>query len=168
MDIKFTLSLPRDAMSVPIVRRLLKSSMRTLGVVEDNVNDVVVALTEACTNVLDHAAAGDEYAVLVRLNDQSCLIDVIDAGQGFDPTDVGQGNADATAEAGRGIQLIRALVDRVNFRTRPEQGTVVHLEKGLTYQDEAPLRRLAERGTDTITLDLSKAQVALDERDANV
>ena len=61
MEIRFTLQLPRDALSVPVVRRVLNSSMRTLGVAEDCLTDIEIALTEACTNVLDHAAAGDEY-----------------------------------------------------------------------------------------------------------
>ena len=32
MEIKFTLQLPRDALSVPVVRRVLDACMKTLGV----------------------------------------------------------------------------------------------------------------------------------------
>lgn len=165
MEIKFTLQLPRDALSVPVVRRVLNSSMRTLGVSEDCLTDIEIALTEACTNVLDHAAMGDEYEVVAGLDDSMCVIDVVDTGKGFDADKLGHAEADPTSEAGRGIQLIRALVDRVHFRSRPEAGMIVHLEKDLEFEAGSPLQRLADRSADTAALDLREAQAALRERD---
>jgi serine/threonine-protein kinase RsbW len=165
VEIKFTLQLPRDALSVPVVRRVLTSSMDTLGVAEDCLTDIEIALTEACTNVLDHAAAGDEYEVVAGLDDSMCVIEVVDTGRGFDAAHLGHAEADPSAEEGRGIQLIRALVDRVHFRSRPEAGMIVRLEKELAFTSGSPLQRLADRGTDTVSLDLSEAQKAIDERD---
>jgi len=164
VEIKFTLQLPRDALSVPVVRRVLKSSMRTLGVEEDCLTDIEIALTEACTNVLDHAAMGDEYEVIAGLDDNSCVIEVIDTGRGFDAERLGHADADPSAEEGRGIQLIRALVDKVHFRSRPESGMIVHLEKELRFKEGSPLQRLADRGGDTIEIDLKAAGPALAER----
>lgn len=166
MEIKFTLQLPRDALSVPVVRRVLNSSMKTLGVEEDCLTDIEIALTEACTNVLDHATMGDEYEVVAGLDDSSCIIEVIDTGRGFDADRLGHSEADPSAEEGRGIQLIRALVDRVQFRSRPEDGMIVHLEKELQFVAGSPLQRLLDRGADTIAVDLSKATPALVEREA--
>ena len=165
MEIKFTLQLPRDALSVPVVRRVLNSSMRTLGVAEECLTDIEGARTEACTNVLDHAAAGDEYEVIAGLDDSRCVIDVVDRGRGFDAEHLGHAEADPSAEEGRGIQLIRALVDKVHFRSRPESGTVVHLEKELEYVDGSPLQRLVERGSDTLEIDLDEAEVTLHDRE---
>ena len=164
MEIKFTLQLPRDALSVPVVRRVLNSSMNTLGVSEDCLMDIEIALTEACTNVLDHAAEGDEYKIVAGLDDSMCVIEVIDTGRGFDADHLGHADADPSAEEGRGIQLIRALVDRVHFRSRPESGMIVHLEKDLAFIDGSPLQRLADRSEHTVALDLREAQPALRER----
>lgn len=165
MEIKFTLQLPRDALSVPVVRRVLNSSMRTLGVAEDCVTDIELALTEACTNVLDHAAQGDEYEVVAGLDDTGCVIDVIDTGRGFDADQLGHADAAPSAEEGRGIQLIRALVDRVHFKSRPEKGMIVHLEKELVYEDGSPLQRLADRTQTDADFDLEAAEGALRDRD---
>jgi serine/threonine-protein kinase RsbW len=166
VEIKFTLQLPRDALSVPIVRRVLNSSMRTLGVAEDCLTDIEIALTEACTNVLDHATAGDEYQIVAGLDDRACVIEVVDTGRGFDADHLGHAEADPSAEEGRGIQLIRALVDRVHFKSRPERGMVVHLEKQLDYIEGSPLQRLVDRGNDPLEIDLDKVKPALEERDA--
>src|SRR3954470_9829269 len=163
VEIKFTLQLPRDALSVPVVRRVLNSAMRTLGVCEDCLTDIEIALTEACTNVLDHAAAGDDYQVVAGLDDSMCVIEVVDSGRGFDAEHLGHVDADHSAEEGRGIQLIRALVDRVHFRSRPEDGMIVHLEKDLQFTAGSPLQRLADRSADTVALDLREAQSTLRE-----
>ena len=147
MEITFTLQLPRDALSVPVIRRVLATSMHTLGVEETCVDDIEVALTEACTNVLDHANGDDEYEVVAGLDDNVCTIRVVDTGRGFDSAQLGLADADANAEEGRGIQLMRALVDRVHFRSRPENGTVVHLEKTLRFQAGSPIQQLTGRST---------------------
>lgn len=162
---RFTLQLPRDALSVPVVRRVLDNSLRTLGVADECRTDIEVALTEACTNVLDHAAAGDEYEVVAGVADESCVVEIIDTGHGFDASDYGHDEADHSAEEGRGIQLIRALVDRVQFRSGPGAGTVVHLEKSLDYEPGAPFKSLAERGEQTTALNLARAVTAIAERD---
>jgi serine/threonine-protein kinase RsbW len=168
VEIKFTLLLPRDALSVPVVRRVLNSSMQTLGVAEDCLTDIEIALTEACTNVLDHAAQGDEYQIVAGLDDNSCVIEVIDTGRGFDADRLGHAEADPSAEEGRGIQLIRALVDRVHFQSRPEDGMIVHLEKELRYVDGSPLQQLVDRSSDAAEIDLTEAEPSLRERAAIV
>jgi serine/threonine-protein kinase RsbW len=165
VEITFTLQLPRDALSVPVVRRVLNTSMRTLGVAEECLTDIEIALTEACTNVLDHAAEGDEYEVAAGLDDNRCVIEVVDTGRGFDADRLGHAEADPSAEEGRGIQLIRALVDKVHFRSRSEAGTIVHLEKELRFIDGSPLQRLADRSTDAAKIDLTRAEPALAERE---
>jgi serine/threonine-protein kinase RsbW len=42
---------------------------------------------------------------------------------------------DGEAEHGRGLLVMRALMDRVGFRLLPGAGSVVSLEKRLTYAD---------------------------------
>ena len=144
MEIKLTLALPRDEFSVPVARRVLSRSMDVLGVDEVVVADIELALTEACTNVLDHAADTDEYEVSAGIDGTVCVIEVIDRGAGFISDDKGLVSADPAAEDGRGIQLMRALVDKVTFTNRPQVGTVVHLEKQLVWHEDSVIKRLTE------------------------
>ena len=144
MEIKFTLALPRDELSVPVVRRILTAGMRVLGVEEQTIGDIELALTEACTNVLDHSAGEQEYEVSAGIDGTRCVIEVVDRGAvGFDGAATGHGTADVTAESGRGVQLMRALVDRVEFSSHASEGTVVHLEKQLVFPAGAVLHRLS-------------------------
>jgi serine/threonine-protein kinase RsbW len=143
MEIKLTLALPHDEFSVPVARHVLAGALRTLGVEESAVTDIELALTEAATNVLDHATSSDEYEVSAGISGNICIIEVVDHGSGFDSNEHGLANADAGAETGRGVQLIRALVDRVSFRSVPQDGTVVHLEKVLDCPEGSTLDRMS-------------------------
>jgi serine/threonine-protein kinase RsbW len=144
VEIKMTLALPRDEMSVPVVRRVLKASMQTLGVEAHVISDIELALTEAVTNVLDHSAHGEEYEVSVGIDGEVCAIEVVDRGSGFDSNALGHSEADVSAEEGRGIQLMRALVDHVTFDHVPTVGTVVRLEKKLEWKPDSLAKKLTE------------------------
>ena len=144
MEMRLALCLPRDEVSVPVVRRILKGSLETLGVVRDTIADIELALTEACTNVLDHSETDTEYEVSVGIDGKTCLIEVIDRGaHPFDGSVKGLLDAPPNAEDGRGIQLMRALVDRVEFVNKPREGMVVHLEKQLDLTDGSVISRLS-------------------------
>lgn len=139
IDVNLTLTLPRDELSIPVVRHLTKAMLSGVGVEREVVEDIELALTEACTNVLEHSKADDAYEVAVSFDTDKCSIGVTDiAGVGFDRTAVPE--ADDDAESGRGIHLMEALVDRVSFKPRGELGSVVHLEKRLRFDEGHPVQ----------------------------
>jgi serine/threonine-protein kinase RsbW len=144
VEIKLTLALPRDELSVPVVRRVLKQAMGTLGVRTECVGDIELALTEACSNVLNHAVDAEEYEVSAGIDGDVCIIEVVDRGAGFKSDDLGHDDAAHSAEGGRGIQLMRALVDRVEFQSSQPEGTLVRLEKQLDWEDESVIKALTE------------------------
>jgi serine/threonine-protein kinase RsbW len=141
---KFSLALPREALSIPVIRRVLGEALRGLGVSEDCVADILVATSEACTNVIQHARGTSEFEVAGRVDDDQCLLKIMDLGRGPRRTPPAGEPADL-AESGRGIRIMRALVDELSIDSASERGTVVHLEKRLTWRDEALLRNLDDR-----------------------
>ncbi|ETA02651.1 anti-sigma regulatory factor (Ser/Thr protein kinase) [Frankia casuarinae] len=158
MEIKVSLSLPHDEISIPVIRRICTQSLKVLGVNKECIDDVEIALTEACDNVLLHAHAGDEYEVFVGVDNEVAVIEVSDRGDGFDSADeldrTARQNGDSprpdnVPEQGRGIFLMRALMDRVQFHQvdSPHRGTRVHLEKTLTWEESAPGARLSRART---------------------
>ncbi|MGZ8743566.1 MAG: ATP-binding protein [Nocardioides sp.] len=135
-----SVALPRESVSVPVVRRLAAQALRAFGVLDEDVDDVQLAITEACANVIDHAGATDTYDVKIELSADRCAITVVDQGGGFDVDRV-PAQADDDAEMGRGVALMRAVVDNVAFRNEPQAGAVVHMVKQLRYVEDHPLRR---------------------------
>ena len=146
VQIALTLCLPRDGQTVHVARHIVKTAMQELGVERECTGDVEIAVTEACTNVLDHSGPGDEYEVNVNIDEAKVVIRVVDTGRGFDFESVGADGSGPRAERGRGIQLMHALVDRVQFTSQPESGTIVHLEKQLTMGDGSLVQRLVGEG----------------------
>jgi serine/threonine-protein kinase RsbW len=137
MELSLALTLPRDEQTVSVARHVVRIAMEQVGVEATCVDDIELALSEACTNVLVHAGPGDRYVVRLDLKDRLVMIRVIDIGRGFDSARLQAEDALPDDERGRGLGLMQALVDRVDFTSRPEAGTIVTLEKVVTYRDEA-------------------------------
>jgi len=135
MHLRLRLLLPSEERSVPLVRKVLSHALGVMGVSRDCIDDIELAISEACTNVLDHAGEHNEYAVLAGIDGDLCVVEVCDDGGEFDgPPDTVEGVLiNAEAEQGRGIQLMRALVDKLDFTICEDRGTVVRLEKNLIY-----------------------------------
>jgi serine/threonine-protein kinase RsbW len=138
------LCLPRDSSTLSVVRHITASALEELGVVSDEIGDVILALTEAAANVVKHSGADDQYEVHLVIENNTCEIRVVDSGRGFDSDSLGVIMAGPSEERGRGMALMAALVDSVRFESRPEAGTIVHLVKDLRLRPDGPLRRLVE------------------------
>lgn len=135
MQITLMLQLPRDELSIPLVRHICRQTLRDARVAPECCSDIEVALSEACTNALRHSGPGEEYEVHLSLDERHCVITVEDDGHGFDGH---PGPVDHYAERGRGVELMHALVDHVDFVATPRAGTVVHLEKKLVFETAQP------------------------------
>ena len=156
------LYLPRDAASVPVSRQVLDGCLATLGVTPDTRADIALALTEACANVVLHAGPVEEYLVQVSARSGQCAIEVInaDGGNGKPAPDgalrsgreTGEERAGrialadepvpVTAEHGRGLKIIDAVVDNLELTGDERHGLTVHFEKALEWLPGAPGRHL--------------------------
>jgi serine/threonine-protein kinase RsbW len=129
MRMSVRLNLPREADSVPAVRRLLRCALNILHVDRQSGTDLEIALTEACANVVKHADGADKFEVRLDVAHDHCAIDVLDNGAGFDASAVGDATPAATGEHGRGLFLIKALSDNVQMHSTPRSGSLIHFEK---------------------------------------
>jgi serine/threonine-protein kinase RsbW len=127
MRLSVRLDLPREAGSVPAVRRLLRSALAVLHLDGESGADLELAITEACSNVIHHASGTENFEVLLEVAEDRCTIDVRDDGVGFDPAAVGP--PAAGTERGRGLFLIQALAENVRMHSAPCRGSLIHFEK---------------------------------------
>jgi serine/threonine-protein kinase RsbW len=120
-------------MSVPAMRQVLGDTLRRLGVSEDSVSDILLAASEACTNVIRHAARSvRDYAVAATVDTKGCRVEVIDTGSRWRPP--GRGRPHPSSESGRGFEVMRACVDDVSLRSAPGRGTIVTLDKRIDWE----------------------------------
>jgi serine/threonine-protein kinase RsbW len=162
VEIEMVLYLPRDSASVPVSRRVLDGCLQTLGVTPDTRADIALALSEACANVILHAGPGEEYEVQVSAKNGQCAIEVVNTGSGDGgPPPDGRGNGTvrgasgialsgdpvpATAEHGRGLKIINAVVDNLQLTGNEREGTTVRFEKTLDWLPGAAGRYLFNAG----------------------
>ena len=147
-DVKFCLVFQCEAVSIPVMRRVLGDTLRRAGVDEESVYDILLAATEACTNVLQHSGREvRRYAVVTSLGTVGCQVEVADDGVGLglrepEETDPLQIPVAQLPESGRGLAVMRACVDNVTLDSRPGRGTVVTMRKRISWPEDAPLRML--------------------------
>lgn len=75
-DVRFCLVFPSEALSVPVMRRVLGGTLLGFGADEDCVADILLAASEACTNVLRHGGRCTEYEVSASLGPNACFLEI--------------------------------------------------------------------------------------------
>jgi serine/threonine-protein kinase RsbW len=151
-DVKFCLVFQCESVSVPVMRQVLGDTLRRLGVDEESVYDILLAASEACTNVLSHGGHQvKSYEVVTSLGAVGCQVEVADEGVGVvpgltGPAELGGSEPETPVaqlpESGRGLAVMRAFVDNVTLDSQPGRGTVVIMRKDIRWSSDAPLRRL--------------------------
>ena len=132
----------RELLSVPVMRRVLGDTLRGIGLNEESVDDILLAATEACTNVILHAGqSAPAYMVAATVDDAACRVEVTDDGEGCPQhresqhrdSQYREAAVAALAESGRGFAIMEACVDAVTLRSAPGQGTQVVLDKRVSW-----------------------------------
>ena len=117
---------------------------RLVGLDDDAVHWVGVAVRESVINAIKHGNANDtnkrvhvEFTPLEAADQPGLAVRVRDEGAGFDPADVPDPLApdNLLKSSGRGIFLIRSFMDEVDLRQAPEGGMEVVMVKRVASTD---------------------------------
>jgi anti-sigma regulatory factor (Ser/Thr protein kinase) len=116
------LSLPARAENVAVVRHAFGGLGEAVGVPEQLLSDIKLAVTEACTNVVIHAYPDGEGPMEVQaaLGDEQLSIVVRDEGRGVVP------RADSPG-LGLGLPLIATLTESLELGTGDGETTEVRM-----------------------------------------
>jgi anti-sigma regulatory factor (Ser/Thr protein kinase) len=133
MHLLLALNLPAEERLVPAARRSIAEFLTAAGVGADTVDDVVLALDEACSNVLQHAFPGGlpgSYELRADFRPEEVVIEVADQGIGFDAMDW---RSPTTLDlAHRGLDIMRRVMTSVEVESpRQGGGTRLRLRKRL-------------------------------------
>lgn len=114
-DERFTLELPRDPAFVATARMFASSLARHFEIAEDTVEDLKLAISEACTRAL---AGGDTDRSLYvsAARDDGRLVFEISQGDLRQPADE-EGPGDDEQTAGLSLELITALFEDAEVAT---------------------------------------------------
>lgn len=137
------LRLPNRPEFVAVARLAVSAVATRMNFDVEAIEDIKVALGEACNNAIQHgcpASAGAEMIQLrFDLDADALVITVQDSGDGFDPASATRQRPHGTltlSERGLGMLLIESLMDDVDFTSTPGDGTQVRMVKRIRATEE--------------------------------
>lgn len=116
-----------------------------MGFSKNALNEISISVIEACTNALEHGnrcCPDCNVRAVFRRRPDRIVIEVSDCGEGFDFTEYLKhipDPSDIHKKRGRGIYIMKAMMDTLNYEKVPDGGMKVILEKmvdGGADQDE--------------------------------
>jgi len=118
------------------VDEFVEQKLREEGVSPSLVTDIAISVTEVVTNAVCHGNKNDcgkKVTVSLEINKKQVAVRITDQGPGFDPGHLANPLAEENLlkDAGRGIFIVRSLMDEVKFEIAPDSGTTVILIKKL-------------------------------------
>jgi serine/threonine-protein kinase RsbW len=126
------LTLDARAENLALTRLALTGVAANAGAPREVVSDLKLAVTEACTNVIQHAYGGSDGigTIVVRYTGEPGLIsiEVEDSGSGFEPGAHPDGSGRNGSGTGMGLMIIRVLTDDLEIASTAK-GTRLRLVK---------------------------------------
>jgi len=132
-----TIVIPSSPDFIAAVDEFLETWLRERDVPDDTVADLAIAITELVNNAIKHGNKKDpskKVTVQLRLADSQAVATISDEGPGFNPENVPDPVAEENLmkEIGRGIFIVRSLMDSIEFAFPKEGGTQVKITKKIT------------------------------------
>lgn len=129
-----TITIPSSPDKVCDVDDFLEDWLRIRGVAENTIADLAIAITELVNNAINHGNKKQEdkkVILTLRYDDGEIEATVTDEGKGFDPEDIPDPLAEENLlkEIGRGIFIVKSLMDDFKYKTLPTGGTEISIVK---------------------------------------
>ena len=115
---------------VSVVRLTTSGIANKIGFCLDDIEDIKVAVSEACTNAIKHSL-DNKFYVEYTIFENGLTIEVIDNGKGYNVDSVDKPNLNEPKESGLGLFIIESLMDDVKIKSDEDNGTTIKMTKYL-------------------------------------
>lgn len=126
------LTLPSHPRYLPLVRALVQEGAGLAGFDEDLAHRILLAVTEAVTNVIRHAyggATGERIDVELSAVPDRFELRIVDYGRFVDPQTIESRPLGEVRPGGLGVHLIKCTMDEVSYTKNAHGGTTLTLVK---------------------------------------
>ncbi len=133
-----TMEMKFDAKSefVGVVRLAISGMASRMNFSVEEIEDIKVSVSEACTNAIHHGYKDNNSAKVVisaTIHTDRLEITVKDDGIGFDTSIIGTSQQREVSESnmnlGLGLTFIESLMDEAEFNSTPGKGSVIRMIK---------------------------------------
>ncbi|AOY78246.1 histidine kinase [Clostridium formicaceticum] len=125
------LSVPNKPEYVSIIRLTISGIANRMGFDIEEIEDIKVAISEACTNAITHGICQEEenFNVDFYTDEEKLVISVYDNGKGCLSHNIKTPNIEELKEGGLGIFIIKSLMDDVEISSNCGKGTIIKMTK---------------------------------------
>lgn len=123
------MTVPTDSANISVVRMTASSIANTIGFNIEEIDDVKIAISEACTNVIKHSKV-PFFNLLFNHGNNFIEIEIQDQGIGCDLSALKEPQLEGERDSsGLGIFIIKMLMDEVVIDSQKDKGTVIYMKK---------------------------------------
>lgn len=115
---------------VGIIRLTTSGIANKIGFSIDDIEDMKVAVSEACTNAIKHSN-DDIFYITYTMLENGLTIEISDKGEGYNIENISQPDLENPKENGLGVFIIQTLMDDVSIESIENQGTTIKMTKYL-------------------------------------
>ena len=127
------------------VRDFVSEAARQFGFNEEDIANIVLAVDEACTNIIKHSyqyAPDKEIVIAILRNNGTFEVKIKDNGKSFNPDELTtpdlKRNLSQHRRGGLGVYLMRKLMDKVEYSFVSGHNNEVSLVKYLSKKTPSP------------------------------
>lgn len=115
---------------VGIIRLTASGIANKIGFSMEDIEDMKVAISEACTNAIKHSN-DDTFYITFNILENGLNIEIKDNGEGCDISSIPLPDLENPKENGLGLFIIQTLMDEVSIESKDGQGTTIKMTKYL-------------------------------------
>ena len=131
---------PASAYELMKVRSIILHTMSDLGCCVDDIDQSVIAVNEACSNVIRHAYKNDPHGeIIIEIFKQNheLLFRITDFADYVDQSKIKSRDINQLRPGGLGVYIIYQIMDDVNYKRRSDGiGNILEMRKRVHYKKE--------------------------------
>lgn len=120
----YEIEIESDPNNLITIEEFVNYFAKDLGLSDEQLSVLLLAVTEAATNAIIHANKCDPSKLVkihAQINDSKLIIKIKDEGKGFDPSKIPDPTEpeNLLKDSGRGVYLMKVYMDDVKYNITP-------------------------------------------------
>jgi len=120
----YHIEIESDPNNLITVEEFVNYFAKDMGLTNDQLSVLLLAVTEATTNAIIHANkcdASKTVSIRAHIEDSKLIVNVKDEGKGFDPSTIPDPTKpeNLLKDSGRGVYLMKVYMDDVKYKVTP-------------------------------------------------
>lgn len=127
-----SIKIKSDSRNLKEIRSFIRKVAEEYGFEKAKIDEIVLAVDEACTNIIRHSYKGDptkNIIITIEQEKNKLIITLRDFGEKPNLDKIYTPPSEKLRKGGFGVIFIKEMMDEVTYDISPEKGTILRLVK---------------------------------------